>query len=107
MEERVTRNKSYLSNSKYTRPTMQSAVAFNSKRQIWNSVVPIWSQLSFRQGEATRNLSLANLRFLFPPVMALCAHFVNGMTIRELLELLNRILDHWSFALEIGILAMI
>ncbi len=40
-----------------------------------------------RQSEATRNLSLANPRFLFPPVMALCAHYVNGTTIRELLKL--------------------
>ena len=39
MEERVTRNKSYLGNSKYTRPTMQSAVALDSKGHIWNSVV--------------------------------------------------------------------
>ncbi len=58
------------------------------------------SELSFRQSEATRNLSLANSRFLFPPVMALCAHFVNGMTNRELLNLRRRVLDICGHSME-------
>ena len=55
--------------------------------------------LSVRQSEATacpepaegRNLTYANPRFLFPPVMALCARCTNGMTSRELLDLVDHL----------------
>ncbi len=36
-------------------------------------------ELSFLRSKA-RNLALAALRFLFALLMALCAHYVNGMT---------------------------
>jgi hypothetical protein len=57
--------------SKSVSDTILIADKFSSSR--------FWSELSFRQSEATRNLRMANLRFLFPPVI--------GMTNRELLKL--------------------
>ena len=50
-------------------------------------IIMRWSKATVRlkPAEGTNPLC-ADLRFLSPPVMVLCAHFVNGMTVRELLK---------------------